>query len=746
MTKINRKNSIKTISFIFIFLSIIIPVLLTNSFFFNIFSDSYREDHEESIVINNESVNHSLEQYLNRYSTVFDVVASSPVWDKVTELNNSLSVEELKDYYTSISLGEDPISYQDHAENYVALVNLIDAYESNSTIRAIYIGTPEKYVFTNDATRGYTVLYGYDNGEEVTTFDCTTRPWYTGAVESEGDIYWASPYIDKDQTSIVLSASKAIYDESDNLVAVISMDILSEDFVDQVVAFRVSDTYQSFIVDKSGQYIFGNKELIGESTSSDLVNFLSSDNQFEEIDGNVYTKTENNQSGWFVIHSYSVSNVQEDISNLIKTLGYFAILITILSILLVIYFIRKFVDPIVNLTNYFIQIEETKDITNEIPVLKDKSNHKNEIGQLYKSVKIMQNSVTESVGKVEYLIYHDMLTNINNRSFFENELKKLDTEEFLPLSIAMIDLNGLKLINDTFGHQAGDELLKITGNTLLENTRGHDVVARWGGDEFVVLFPKTPLKVAKKVMSRIYESAKNKKFEYGDVSLAIGVATKEKLTEDFQDTFRMAEELMYQEKNNSMSSVRSETLNTIINTLFEKSPETENHSQRVSELASMIAQEMHLPENKVNDIRMMGTIHDIGKIVIDSSILEKKTPIDDEERTIIQSHAEIGSRILSSTNKHTQLIPGILHHHERWDGKGYPHGLKGVNIPLESRIICVADAFDAMISIRYYKPKPMSVEEAIQELERCKNTQFDSAIVDIFIKKVIPKLSKKDVL
>jgi len=162
-------------------------------------------------------------------------------------------------------------------------------------------------------------------------------------------------------------------------------------------------------------------------------------------------------------------------------------------------------------------------------------------------------------------------------------------------------------------------------------------------------------------------------------------------------------------------------------------------SIRVSELSEAIAIEMKLPENRVNDIKTIGTIHDIGKIVIDSSILEKKSPPTKKEREIIYKHSLIGSRMLSSTHEYTRLAPGVLHHHEKMDGTGYPNNLKGDQIPLESRIISVADAFDAMISSRPYKKNPMIIKDAIAEIIKCSGTQFDKEIAKLFIEKVIPK-------
>lgn len=736
---LSKRHSIRTLLTFIMMVCIFIPVFLTNMFFFDLFSKSYDEEHKDAITLYSESLNHSLEQYLEKYSTVFDVVSSSATFDQMTDINNTLSVNEIKDYYSTISNGEDPLIYTEHAQSHEAFIDLIDTYEENESIKSIYVGTPAKYVFSNDRTNGLTVLYGYNNGEETTTFDCTTRPWYIGAVEKQGDIYWSTPYLDKDGTSIVLSASKAVFDEEGELVAVISMDILSSDFTEQVLNFTLDDTYNSFIINNEGTYIFTEKDLIGTTIENqELLSFVQSESRFYELGFKTYTKAQNIESGWYIVHSYSTDYINQDMVGLTKEVVIYASLILGFTLILVFVTLNHYIEPLIALTKHFKKLRDTQDLSIQLPTYE--RNHNNEIGMLYKSVSNMQRAIVDSINKVEYLIYHDTLTKINNRSYFEFQLQELDNEEHLPLSVAMIDVNGLKHINDTFGHEAGDELLKEASRILLQETRGHDIVSRWGGDEFVILLPQTDTEQARIVVNRILEMAKNTPFTYGEISLAIGIATKENPEDQFEEKFKLAEEIMYQEKNNVMSSVRSETINTIINTLFEKSPETERHSERVSNLSTLIAIEMGLPENKINDIRIMGNIHDIGKIIIDTSILEKIDKLTDEEFDTIKSHSVIGSRILSSTNKYTRLVPGVLHHHERIDGTGYPDQLKGEEIPLESRIICVADAFDAMISKRPYKKHVMTQKQACDELIRCSGSQFDSNIVDIFCKKVVPKL------
>jgi len=731
----NSRYSFRVISTLILLLGILIPTILTNTFFFSEFSKTYNKEHKDAIALNAQSLNQSLNQYFEKYSLVFDVISDSVVWDDITAINNDLTIAEVKNLYANITLDQEAILYQDYGDEYRALVSLISSYEENESIKAIYIGTPDKYVFTNEIGEGNTVLYGYE-GE---TFDCTQRPWYIGAIGKGNDIYWSTPYVDKDNETIVLSASKTILDQDNNVIGVISMDVHIDNFTEEIVQLAFDDQYSRFILDQNGTYIFADREDVGTNIENpDLIAFLLTDEKFIELDNTVYTKIQNVESDWYIIETFSLNQVNVDMRNLLGSVWVYLLVLLVIIIVLSYIISTLFLRPINILTSHFNKIEEEKDIS--IDLLNNNNHRKNEFGLLFRSVKSMQKSVKDSMDQVEYLSYYDQLTEINNRNFFEKQLLELSKQKYLPLSIVMIDVNGLKLVNDAFGHQAGDELLKITGNMLKLSTRPTDVVARWGGDEFVLLLPHTDLKSAKIIVERILSSAANTKYDFGDVSLAIGVATKTDSKEDSAKIFRLAEQLMYQEKNNVESSVRSETINTIINTLFEKSPETKEHSTRVSLIATKIATEMKLPENVINDIKTIGTIHDIGKIVIDISILEKVLPLTKEERDLIENHSLIGSRMLSSTHAYTRLAPGVLHHHEKIDGTGYPNGLVGDQIPLESRIIAIADAFDAMISPRPYKDNSLSIEEAVAELKRCSGTQFDEEILNVFIDKVVKNL------
>jgi diguanylate cyclase (GGDEF)-like protein/PAS domain S-box-containing protein len=336
-----------------------------------------------------------------------------------------------------------------------------------------------------------------------------------------------------------------------------------------------------------------------------------------------------------------------------------------------------------------------------------------------------------------YLSYHDSLTGFYNRRFFDNELARLDTAENLPLSVIICDINGLKLINDSFGHASGDKLLKKAAETIQAACRPDDIISRIGGDEFAVILPKTESEETVRIVKRIQESARKEKIENIELSIAIGYETKTSEKQNLIELLANAENHMYRHKLYEHSSTKNKTIEIIMNTLFEKSNRESMHSNRVSSICRSIAAIMNFDQDDVNKIRMAGLVHDIGKIGIDENILNKPGKLTSEEREQINKHPEIGWRILSSSAEFSELANFILNHHEKWDGSGYPTGLSGEKIPLEARIINVADSYDAMTSTRTYRAG-LTREEAMIELKRCSGTQFDPEIVNIFIEKVLP--------
>lgn len=340
--------------------------------------------------------------------------------------------------------------------------------------------------------------------------------------------------------------------------------------------------------------------------------------------------------------------------------------------------------------------------------------------------------------KLEYLSYHDQLTGLYNRRFFEEELERLDVERSLPLTIIMADVNGLKLVNDSFGHAIGDELLKKVVEVVTKGCRKEDIIARLAGDEFVILLPKTDIYKAEQIVKRIKALASKEKLGSMDISISFGYKTKTNKEEKIQDIFKKAEDHMYKKKLFESPSMRGKTIRTIISTLHEKNKREEQHSHRVSNLCESMGRALGLPEDEIKELTTVGLLHDIGKIAIDENILNKPGKLTDEEWEELKRHPEIGYRILSTVNDMSEMAEYVLAHHEMWNGMGYPKGLKGEEIPLQSRIINIADSYDAMISERSYR-SALPEKVAIEELKINAGIQFDPELIRIFIEEVLNK-------
>lgn len=351
--------------------------------------------------------------------------------------------------------------------------------------------------------------------------------------------------------------------------------------------------------------------------------------------------------------------------------------------------------------------------------------------------------ITERKKKEEeilYLSYHDSLTGLYNRRFFEEETKRVDIEANYPISIIMGDVNGLKIINDALGHFEGDELLKGIAKEVKEACGENGIVARWGGDEFVVLLPKTDSEVAGEMCKQIVHSKMSKQ-EKIRTSISLGFATKVHSEEDILLTLKKAEDTMYKNKLTDSDSYRYSIIESITTTLYEKDHETEEHAERLKAYSKRLGSYLGLSDAEMYELEVFALLHDVGKIGISDNILNKPDKLTDEEWEKLKKHSEIGYRILKTIPELSGIAEFVLTHHERWDGKGYPKGLKEMNIPILARILGVVDAYDAMTNDRPYR-KALSHEEALGELLRCAGTQFDPDIVSAFVE----ILDKNDLL
>lgn len=335
-----------------------------------------------------------------------------------------------------------------------------------------------------------------------------------------------------------------------------------------------------------------------------------------------------------------------------------------------------------------------------------------------------------------HMNHHDVLTGLYNRTYFNESLQQLDTQSQLPLTLIVGDVNGLKLINDTFGHAAGDKVLIEIARTLRSCSQNSDIVCRTGGDEFCILLPKTSNEEAQALCRNIYDSCKkyddetNKEIFY--LSISLGFATKTEVQQSIDRLFKDAEEFMYKRKLMESKSMHSSILSSIKTTMFEKSHETEAHAERLVALSTMLGRALKLTDEQLFELELLATLHDIGKMSIDDHILNKPGKLTEEEWCEMRKHPAVGYRIAHASPELMYIADYILSHHERWDGNGYPQGLKGDAIPLLSRIVAIVDAFDAMTADRPYR-KAMRKEDAIVEIAKNAGTQFDPMIVKIFM-------------
>ena len=354
----------------------------------------------------------------------------------------------------------------------------------------------------------------------------------------------------------------------------------------------------------------------------------------------------------------------------------------------------------------------------------------------------------------------DGLTRLYNHRYMHECLDKeiaRGTRFGSTFSIIMIDLDFFKTYNDTYGHLAGDDVLAGIGKCIEASIRNVDLAFRYGGEEFAVILPETTTEGAYLVAERIREKIGQKVFSGRSfITASLGIATwptdgvtKEQILVSADKALYAAKATgrnrtcaPYDENKQGIVSADavSETQRIAISMIFAlaatvdaKDHYTYGHSRKVSQYAVAIAQSINLAPEKIAVIRTAGLLHDIGKIGIPDSILNKDGTLDEQEWRQIKAHPEMGVEILRYVAELSESLPIILNHHEHFDGSGYPAGLKGNDIPLEARLLSVADAYDAMTSLRPYHNQRSS-QEAIDELRRCAGTTFDPELVEIFCK------------
>ncbi len=363
------------------------------------------------------------------------------------------------------------------------------------------------------------------------------------------------------------------------------------------------------------------------------------------------------------------------------------------------------------------------------------------MNQEIKKLKLLADILTSASirQKNETLLYHislrDQLTGLYNRHFLEAEMARLNTKRQMPLAVIAADLNCLKLVNDTYGHEKGDEMLKVAASIISKYCRKEDIISRWGGDEFLVLLPRTTVDEAESICKRIKEGCQNTFVRDVPVSIALGVASKHCVSENLNGTIQKAEEALYKQKLVQSRITKSNIIKALLDTLAQKCFETEDHIRAMQTTARKIGIKMNLTEREQQRLNVLISLHDIGKLNISKETLNKKGPLTEEEWWEIKKHPETGYRIAMAVDGFAQVADEILYHHEHWDGSGYPQGLKENEIPLLARITAVADTYEALRSSRPYR-QPVNKSKIAAELKKCSGIQLDPEVVDILLSRL----------
>ncbi len=665
---------------------------------------------------------------------------------------NARTVEAAADYIALQEWSDDEIlSY---------LKVLLDNCDEFSSI---YFGSPHNRMI--DAT----------GWEPPPDFDLQNRPWYTEAV-TQGQTVFTEAFFNARQNEIIITIAAPIYEADGNLMGVVGGDIPVSKLGKLINSQGIEREGFSFLVDGKGNIIAHPN--YNYSPNAEFVNI-------QEMYGNLETIQVNHSSGlarlklngeegylaylpvedtnWYLASFIPLSVFAEGASQ-VSTEFAFAGAATALVFLLFVLYNYRYVDkPLLTFEENIRQIDLENSLSYRLPIEKhdefaelgktinrqlDKmenyfekleENERSlketnmELEAILKQLTTAEEALDYSEEKLYFLSYHDQLTGLYNRAYFEAKLRQLNSKPEYPTTIISADIDGLKLINDTIGHDTGDRLLKACANIIQEALSTSGIPARIGGDEFAVILPLASKEegecIARQIRYQVF--LYNQEHPSLPLSLSLGVATAEDSSTTFTELFKQSDDLMHRDKLRRSTSARNGIVQSLMAALTERGYFTQGHARRLEKMCLKVGEKVGLASHQLADLALLAKVHDLGKVGISDQILFKPEPLSKEEWAIMKQHPEKGYRIASTSPDLAGVADLILKHHENWDGSGYPLGLKGEDIPIECRILAIVDAYDTMVHERPYRQAVIK-GKAIAELRKCAGNQFDPHLVEVF--------------
>lgn len=646
-------------------------------------------------------------------------------------------------------------------------VNLAHLYKSAGVFDGISVTNRSGIV--ENFYPGNKTLIGQDFSDRV----------YVKNVLRTGRQFVTEPYLAKTGNMVVAVASP-IKDDKGKVTGVItgSINLLTNKTLSKLVESAVIDkTISGYVITRSGGLVYhpDTRRLLAQRIDDLVISNIKSEPKFS----NNYLDTEGNQLlvgyapikqlGWGVVIQVPVKQALKAGIELRNKIILILFISAVIIFLLSVWQARKISAPLQSLAegveqvaagNFSVTVDESSQ--DETGVLARAFNSMVEhIETMQSDILNQQRELRLKNEELLVMAITDGLTKLYNYRYFQDCLTQgvaMAKHEQQSVALLIIDIDHFKHYNDLFGHQAGDQLLYELGQLLITELGPNDMVARYGGEEFTVILygasDEEAIKMAEKIRRAVeqYPFPGREQQPAGTLTVSIGVATYPENAKNKEELIKLADEALYKAKYFSRNKVElyfsvldelksdlnqseAELINSIkmlVRIVNAKDKYTYGHSERVGKYAVAIAEKMGLPAEDIKTIKIGAFLHDIGKIEVSRAILMKRGRLTDEEFDLIKKHPHWGAEMIKTVDALQPVIPLLRHHHERYDGKGYPTGLKGIKIPLHARIMAVADSFDAMTSNRPYGTRK-NVKEAIDELKNFAGTQFDPEIVNVFV-------------